>query len=504
MIHRHVTIELKGFYMTLATPANKLEYEAVIGLETHIQLQTNSKMFCGCRAEIANSAPNTQVCPVCLGMPGVLPVINQKAIEYIVKLGLALHCEIPEYSKFDRKNYFYPDLVKGYQISQFDLPICINGWLEIEVDGYTKRIGITRIHQEEDTGKLMHMTGPDGQEYTLVDYNRSGVPLVECVSEPDISTPAEAAAYLTKLRQIVRWLGIGTGNMNEGAMRCDANVSVMLKGSKEYGTKIEVKNMNSIQAVHDAIAYEIIRQPEELVAGHVLKQQTRGWDDVRQITVFQRLKEGSSDYRYFPEPDLPPLQLTAEFREKIKANLPELPDERRYRFMNDFGLNAYDAEVLTGTRQTAEWFEAALGPNPTPPRAKAVANWILNELFARLKESGGELSEVKIQPAQLGGLIELVEKGAITPKTAKDVFEEMFATGHDAATIVKDKGLGAISDEGAIASVVEQVIAENPKAVTDFKAGKDASLNFLIGGVMKVTKGKASKDVVTRLLRERL
>ena len=489
--------------MTLATPS-KIEYEAVIGLETHIQLQTNSKMFCGCRAEIANSAPNTQVCPVCLGMPGVLPVINQKAIEYIVKLGLALHCEIPEYSKFDRKNYFYPDLVKGYQISQFDLPICINGWLEIEADGYTKRIGITRIHQEEDTGKLVHMTGPDGEEYTLVDYNRSGVPLVECVSEPDISTPNEAAAYLTKLRQIVRWLGIGTGNMNEGAMRCDANVSVMPKGSKEYGTKIEVKNMNSIQSVHDAIAYEIIRQPQELEAGHVLKQQTRGWDEAKQITVFQRLKEGSSDYRYFPEPDLPPLQLSAEFRESIKANLPELPDERRERFMTVLGLPAYDAEVLTGSRQTAEWFEAALGANPTPARAKAVSNWILNDLFARLKESGGELSEVKIQPAQLGGLIELVEKGTITPKTAKDVFEEMFATGQDAATIVKNKGLGAISDEGAIAAIVDEVIAANPKAVTDFKAGKEASLNFLIGGVMKATKGKATKDLVTRLLRDKL
>jgi aspartyl-tRNA(Asn)/glutamyl-tRNA(Gln) amidotransferase subunit B len=489
--------------MTLATPS-KIEYEAVIGLETHIQLQTNSKMFCGCRAEIANSAPNTQVCPVCLGMPGVLPVINQKAIEYIVKLGLALHCEIPEYSKFDRKNYFYPDLVKGYQISQFDLPICINGWLEIEVDGYTKRVGITRIHQEEDTGKLIHMTGPDGEEYTLVDYNRSGVPLVECVSEPDISTPAEAAAYLTKLRQIVRWLGIGTGNMNEGAMRCDANVSVMPKGAKEYGTKIEVKNMNSIQSVHDAIAYEIIRQPAELEAGHVLKQQTRGWDEAKQITVFQRLKEGSSDYRYFPEPDLPPLQLSTEFRESIKASLPELPDERRHRFMTSLGLPAYDADVLTGSRQTAEWFEAALGANPTPARAKAVSNWILNELFARLKESSGELSEVKIKPTQLGGLIELVEKGTITPKTAKDVFEEMFATGQDAATIVRDKGLGAISDEGAIAAVVDEVIAANPKAVTDFKAGKEASLNFLIGGVMKATKGKASKDVVTRLLRDKL
>jgi aspartyl-tRNA(Asn)/glutamyl-tRNA(Gln) amidotransferase subunit B len=489
--------------MTLVTP-HKTEYEAVIGLETHIQLQTNSKMFCGCRAEIANSAPNTQVCPVCLGMPGVLPVINSKAIEYIVKLGLALHCEIPEYSKFDRKNYFYPDLVKGYQISQFDLPICINGWLEIEAEGKTKRIGITRIHQEEDTGKLMHMTGPDGQEYTLVDYNRSGVPLVECVSEPDISTPAEAAAYLTKIRQIVRWLGIGTGNMNEGAMRCDANISVMPKGSKEYGTKIEIKNMNSIQSVHDAVAFEIIRQPQELEAGHTLKQQTRGWDEVKQITVFQRLKEGSSDYRYFPEPDLPPLQLTAEFREKIKAGLPELPDERRARFIRDLGLSSYDAEVLTGSKSTADWFEAALGAKPTPARAKTITNWILNELFARLKESGDELTDVKIQPAQLGELIELVEKGTITPKTAKAVFEEMFSSGQAAAAIVKEKGLGAISDENAIGAIVEKVIADNPKAVTDFKAGKEASLNFLIGGVMKATQGKVNKDVVTRLLRERL
>ncbi|HEX2911110.1 MAG TPA: Asp-tRNA(Asn)/Glu-tRNA(Gln) amidotransferase subunit GatB [Chloroflexia bacterium] len=482
----------------------KVEYEAVIGLETHIQLMTNSKMFCGCRADDPSAAPNTNVCPVCLGMPGVLPVINSKAIEYIVKLGTALHCEIPEYSKFDRKNYFYPDLVKGYQISQFDLPVCINGWLEIEVDGRKKKIGITRIHQEEDTGKLVHMTSPDGQEYTLVDYNRSGVPLMECVSEPDISSPEEAAAYLTKLRQIVRWLGIGTGNMNEGAMRCDANVSIMPKGSKTFGTKIEIKNMNSIQSVHDAIAHEIKRQAEELEAGHVLKQQTRGWDEAKQITVFQRLKEGSSDYRYFPEPDLPPLQLSSEYREAIRASLPELPDARRDRFASDYGLPEYDANLLTSSRATADWFETALGSNKTSARAKAVSNWILNELFARLKESGAELTEASIKPEQLNGLIELVEKGTITPKTAKDVFEEMFNTGRDAADIVKEKGLGAISDESAIAAIVEKVIADNPKAVADLKAGKESSFNFLIGGVMKATQGKANKDVVTRLLRERL
>ena len=484
--------------------ATRTEYEVVIGLETHIQLQTASKMFCGCSADYTSVAPNTNVCPVCLGMPGVLPVINSKAIEYIVKLGTALHCEIPEYSKFDRKNYFYPDLVKGYQISQFDLPICINGWLDIEVDGQTKRIGVTRIHQEEDTGKLMHMTSGDGQEYTLVDYNRCGVPLMECVSEPDISSPAEAAAYLTRIREIVRWLGIGTGNMNEGAMRCDANISIMPKGSKVFGTKIEIKNMNSIQSVHDAIAYEIERQAAELEAGNTLKQQTRGWDDVKGVTVFQRLKEGSSDYRYFPEPDLPPLQLTEQYRATIRASLPELPDARRARFVQDFGLSVYDAEVLTSSRATAEWFETSLGTNKTAARAKAAANWILNELFARLKETDTELSAAKIQPEQLAGLIELVEKGTITPKTAKEVFGEMFETGHDAAQIVKDKGLGAISDEGAIGQLVDKVIADNPKAVADYKAGKEASFNFLIGGVMKAVQGKASKDIVTKLLKERL
>ncbi len=480
-----------------------IKYQAVIGLETHIQLQTASKMFCGCSADYANAAPNSHVCPVCLGMPGVLPVINRKAIEYIVKLGMALHCEIPEYSKFDRKNYFYPDLVKGYQISQFDLPVCINGWLEIEVEGIKKKIGITRIHQEEDTGKLTHTT-INGEEVTLVDYNRSGVPLMECVSEPDISSPAEARAYLTKIRSIVRWLGIGTGNMDEGAMRCDANVSIMPAGSKIFGTKIEIKNMNSISSVHDALAFELIRQEGELKAGRVMKQQTRGWDEEKRISVFQRLKEGSSDYRYFPEPDLPPLQLKSEFLDKIRASLPELPGARQERFINQYNLTPYEAELLTGTRATADWFEESLGGEKTPKQARATANWILNELFARLKESGADLTAVKIKPHQLAGLIGLIEKGTITPKSAKEVFEEMFQNGSEPEAIIKGKGLSQLSDEGAINSVVGKVIAANPKAVTDFKAGKEASINFLIGQVMRETRGTANKDLVMRLLRQQL
>ncbi len=488
--------------MTVETKT-KVEYEAVIGLETHIQLQTASKMFCGCSADYANAAPNSHVCQICLGMPGVLPVINSKAIEYITKLGMALHCHIPEYSKFDRKNYFYPDLVKGYQISQFDLPICVDGWVNIEVNGQTKRIGITRIHQEEDTGKLTH-TNVNGEEVTLVDYNRCGVPLMECVSEPDISTPEEARAYLTIMRQLVRWLGIGTGNMEEGAMRCDANVSIRPKGTTAFGTKVEIKNMNSISSLHDALVFELARQEEELNAGHVIKQQTRGWDDVKRITVFQRFKEGSSDYRYFPEPDLPPLQLKQDFLDSVRATLPELPEPRRERFLSDYELTPYEAELLTSSRATADWFEESLGADKSAKRARASANWILNELFARLKESNQELIEAKVKPGQLSGLIELVEKGAITPKSAKEVFEEMFATGRDAGTIVKDKGLSQLSDEGAIADAVDKTIAANPKAVTDFRAGKEASLNFLIGGVMKETKGRANKDLVTKLLREKL
>jgi aspartyl-tRNA(Asn)/glutamyl-tRNA(Gln) amidotransferase subunit B len=327
---------------------------------------------------------------------------------------------------------------------------------------------------------------------------------MECVSEPDITTPAEARAYLTKMRQMVRWLGIGTGNMDEGALRCDANVSIMPKGSKVFGTKIEIKNMNSISAVHDALGYEIKRQEVELQAGQVLKQQTRGWDEEKRVTVFQRLKEGSSDYRYFPEPDLPPLQLKADYLAQIRASLPELPEARRDRFIKEYDLSLYEAELLTLSRATADWFEECLGTDKTSKRARATANWVLNEVFAHLKEKGAELDEAKIKPHQLAALIDLVEKGAITLKNAKEVFEEMWSTGREAEAIVKEKGLSQLSDENALTAIVDKVIADSPKAVTDFKAGKEASLNFLIGGVMKATRGTANKDVITRLLREKL
>ena len=484
------------------------EYEAVIGLETHIQLQTESKMFCECSAEYANAAPNTHVCPVCLGMPGVLPVINARAIESITMFGQALHCEIPEYSKFDRKNYFYPDLVKGYQITQFDLPVCINGWMEIEADGKTKRVGITRVHQEEDVGKLTHVNSPEGESYSLVDYNRSGVPLMECVSEPDMTTPAEAAAYVTKIRSIVRWLGIGTGNMDEGAMRCDANVSVRPKGTKEFGVKVEVKNMNSIRSVHDAIAFEIERQTQEIEAGIVIRQQTRGWDDVKNITVFQRLKEGSSDYRYFPEPDLPPLRLSQEWRDSVRAKMPEMAEVRRQRFANDYALSSYDAEILTASRTTADYFEEALGGQKTLARAKAVANWLLNELFGRLKESGLELSESKIKPAQLAALIEQVESSAITGKTAKEVFEAMFESGQNPQEIIRERGLAQITDQSLIAGIVEEVLngadSKLQKSIADYKSGKEAAFNAIFGAVMRVTKGTVNRETVTELLKEKL
>jgi aspartyl-tRNA(Asn)/glutamyl-tRNA(Gln) amidotransferase subunit B len=490
--------------LTVDKNALETEFDVIIGLETHIQLSTASKMFCSCSADYANAAPNSHTCPICLGMPGVLPVINSKAIEYIVRFGLALNCNIPEYSKFDRKNYFYPDLVKGYQISQFDLPVCVNGWVDIEVNGETKRIGITRVHQEEDTGKLVHMDTTEGENYSLVDYNRCGVPLMECVSEPDIRSAEEAREYLTKLRQIVRWLGIGTGNMEEGAMRCDANISIMPKGSKHWGTKVEIKNMNSINNVYEAIKFELKRQAHELKSGRVITQHTRGWDEETAETVFQRSKENSNDYRYFPEPDLPPLQLVHSYIETIRASMPEMPDVRGARFIRDYSLSPYDATLLTSDRKLADWFEEALGASKTASRAKFTSNWILNELFARLKETGTELAETKVKPSQLADLIGLVEQGTINNNSAKVVFDEMFATGKEAEAIVKEKNLAQISDEGTITAVVGEVIQNNPKAVADYKAGNPNTLNFLIGQVMKATRGTANKDVVRRLLEDRL
>ncbi len=481
-----------------------MDYEAVIGMEVHAQLLTESKMFCRCSADYAAAEPNTHVCPVCLGMPGMLPVINQKAVEYTVMTALALNCQIPEFSKFDRKNYFYPDLPKGYQISQYDLPLSRDGWLEIEVDGESKRVRIERVHLEEDTAKLFHLGG-----HSLVDFNRAGVPLMEIVSRPDIRTPEEARQYLTKLRTILRYLGVNSGNMEEGAMRCEANISLRPRGRSELGTKVEVKNLNSFHSVNLALEYEIERQARTLETGGRIEQVTMGWNEARGVTVVQRSKEYAHDYRYFPEPDLPPLVLSREWVEGIRASLPELPDARRDRFVEQYGLSRYDAGVLTAERPVADYFEScvrALPPNlgGKEKGAKTVANWITGELFRLLKATDAGIEAVKITPDALAELLALVEKGAISINIAKDVFGEMFETGRPAAQIVEEQGLAQISDVEELARIVEQVIAENPGPVAEYLAGKEPVLRFLVGQVMKATRGKANPQLVTKLLKEKL
>ncbi|MBC8445982.1 MAG: Asp-tRNA(Asn)/Glu-tRNA(Gln) amidotransferase subunit GatB [Chloroflexi bacterium] len=479
-------------------------YEAVIGMEVHAQLLTESKMFCRCSADYAAAEPNTHVCPVCLGMPGVLPVINQKAVEYTIMTALALNCQIPEFSKFDRKNYFYPDLPKGYQISQYDLPLSRDGWLEIEVGGEARRIGIERVHLEEDTAKLVHLDG-----HSLVDFNRSGVPLMEVVSRPDIRTPEEARQYLTKLRTILRYLGVNSGNMEEGAMRCEANISLRPRGRSELGAKVEVKNLNSFHSVKLALEYEIERQAKILEAGGRIEQVTMGWDEARGVTVVQRSKEHAHDYRYFPEPDLPPLVLRREWVEGIRAKLPELPDARRERFTEQYGLSRYDAEVLTAERAVADYFESCaplLPPNLGGKEGggKTVANWITGELFRLLKATDTGIEAVKITPDALAELLILVEKGTISISIAKDVFAEMFETGRPASQIVEEKRLAQISDVEELSRIVGLVIAENPGPAAEYVAGKEAVLRFLVGQVMKATRGKANPHLTNKLFEEKL
>ncbi|MGI5837354.1 MAG: Asp-tRNA(Asn)/Glu-tRNA(Gln) amidotransferase subunit GatB [Chloroflexota bacterium] len=479
-----------------------MEFEPVIGLEVHAQLLTESKMFCGCSANYAGAAPNTHVCPICLGMPGTLPVINRKAVEYTVMTALALNCEIPEFSKFDRKNYPYPDLMKGYQISQYDMPLSRNGWIQVETeDGEVSRVGINRVHLEEDTAKLLHVTDENGQSYSLVDVNRSGVPLMEIVSAPDIRTPQEARSYLIKLRAILQALGVSTGNMEEGSFRCDANVSLRPKGSKEFGTKTEVKNMNSFRAVQRALEYEIKRQADVLSKGGRIVQETRGWVEDKGITVSQRSKEFAHDYRYFPEPDLPPLVLTREWVDGVRAKLPELPDARRDRFVAQYGLRRDDAALLTNTRATADFFEQTVKQFNQP---KTVANWMQSELFRLLKDGEGDVTETKITPDMMAELLTLIDKGTISGRTGKEVFEEMFVTGRKAGEIVKEKGLAQISDTAHLEVVVDDVIKSNPQAVADYKSGKANALAFLVGQVMKLTRGQANPGVVNKLLRDKL
>jgi len=471
-----------------------MTYEIVIGLEVHTQLLTDSKMFCSCGTDYANALPNTHVCPICLGMPGVLPVINEKAIEYTVMTALALNSTIPEYSKFDRKNYFYPDLMKGYQISQYDAPIGKGGWLTIYGNGDRKRINITRVHLEEDTAKLWHRG-----DSSLIDVNRSGVPLMEVVSEPELSSPEEARDYLVRLRNILRYLGVSTGNMEEGSFRCDANISIRPLGSKEFLPKVEVKNMNSFKAVYQAMEYESSRQKKVLDEGGKLVQETRGWIDEKGITVLQRTKEYADDYRYFPEPDLPPLVLDRAKIEEIRARLPELPEARRDRFMKEYGLSMYDANSLTNSRAMADYFESCV-KLMEPSKAKTVSNWLLGD-FSRLVNATNTAAEnVKISPKCLAEMLDLVDNGSISGPAAKAVFEEMFHSGKGAGEIIKEKKLSQISDADEIREVIKQVMANNTGAIADYTSGKEQALTFIIGQVMKATRGRANPGLVREII----
>jgi aspartyl-tRNA(Asn)/glutamyl-tRNA(Gln) amidotransferase subunit B len=476
-----------------------IDFEVVIGLEVHSQLLTKSKMFCSCSTDYANAAPNTHVCPICMGMPGVLPVINEQAVAYTIMTALALNCTIPEYSKFDRKNYPYPDLMKGYQISQYDIPLSKNGYLTIEHDGQTKRIGITRVHLEEDTARLLHHDG-----YSLVDVNRSGTPLMEIVSEPDIRSPEEARLYMQKLREILVYLGVSSGRMEEGSLRCDANISIRPRGQQKLGVKTEIKNMNSFRSVERALAFEAQRQIELLRTGQPIHQETRGWVETKGITVPQRSKEQAHDYRYFPEPDLPPLIISRAWVEELRAQLPELPDARRVRYMDEYGLSSQDANVLTEDKALGDYFEqvvAASQTNDRKARAKAAANLVLNDVVRLLKAHSISIQESPLSPAASANLLDLLDKERITGKQAKEVLEEAFASGKMPDAIVREKGIEPpISEHGVLERIIEEVIANNSKAANDYRAGKTNALQALIGQVMKQTRGQAKADSVRTIL----
>ena len=472
-----------------------MEYEAVIGLEVHIQLLTKTKIFCGCSTDFG-APPNTHVCPVCMGMPGVLPVLNKRVVEYAIKLGLALDCHINKFSRFARKNYFYPDLPKGYQISQYELPILEGGAVEIFINGEYKKVALERIHMEEDAGKTVHK--PDG---SYVDFNRAGVPLLEIVSKPVMHTPEEAGEYLRSLRRIVRYLGICDGNMEEGSLRCDANVSVRVKGEKELGTKTELKNMNSFKHVEKALEYEIERQIDVLKEGGTVVQQTRLWDEKSGMTKPMRSKEESFEYRYFPDPDLVPLIIDDEWIAEIQKTLPELPKEKLERFVEEYGIKPEDARVLVEERELAEYFEMAAKSTEEP---QSVANWILSELLGYLNRDGKDIGDTLIKPEQIGKLVELVRKGVISGKIAKTVFKEMYNSGDDPEKIVKEKRLVQITDRGELEKLVEEVLNSNPKAVEQYRAGKKNTIGFFVGQIMKKTKGKANPKIVNELLVEKL
>ncbi len=471
-----------------------MDYDVVIGLEVHIQLLTNTKIFCGCLTKFGD-APNTNVCPVCLGMPGVLPVLNEKVVDFGIKLGLATNSTISERNIFARKNYFYPDLPKGYQITQYDYPLCKKGFLEIDVDGGSKRIGITRIHMEEDAGKLIH---DEKEDYSYVDFNRSGVPLLEIVSEPDMSSTKEAVAYLKELRQIVMYLGICDGNMEQGSFRCDANISVKPKGSSTYGIRTELKNMNSFRNVQNALEYEISRHVELIEQGKQVEQETRLWDAGLGVTRTMRTKEESHDYRYFPEPDLIPLIVDSVWIERVKKTLPELPREKRHRFAKDYGIPMYDAEVLTQQRDVADYFEACLKFIDAP---KDVSNWIMTEVLRVLKEESIDITKFNVTPEMLANMIALIKKGVISGKIAKGVFEEMHRTGKAAYIIVEEKGLLQITDEGVLREKAKAILDSHPKEVKSYKDGKVQLLGFFVGQLMKETRGKANPKLANKVIK---
>ncbi len=474
-----------------------MDYEAVIGLEVHVQLQTATKIFCPCPTTFGALA-NTHTCPVCIGMPGVLPVLNRKVVEFAIKMALAVNCDIAPFNVFARKHYFYPDLPKGYQISQYESPLAEHGWLDIEVDGRTRRIGITRIHMEEDAGKLMH---DENRPVSYVDLNRTGVPLIEIVSEPDIRSPEEAVAYLKKLRQLVRYLGISDGNMEEGSMRCDANISLRPSGQKGYGTRSELKNINSFRHVQRALEYEIRRQTALLLDGQDVVQETRLWDAARGVTFPMRGKEEAHDYRYFPDPDLVPVEIDSAWLTRIREELPELPDAKRIRLKRQYGLSDYDLEILTASRSMADYFEGCVAQFPHP---KTVSNWICVELVRLLRQGDQEIDTCPVSPAGLAGLLEMIDNGTISGKMAKDILQQMYHTKKSAREIVEEQGLAQMSDESQLRIVIERVMEGHPKEVERYRAGKTKVLGFLVGQVMRETRGQANPKKVNELLEKAL